>query len=473
MTTDANGAGATLLVVGLSREAAPLHVRERASLDAPAARRVLGALGRSTVVREAAALSTCNRTEVYAAVSPGDIGAAATLIRETVSAETNISREELCQLGYMRVQAAATEHLFGVIAGLQSTVLGEPEIVAQVRAAVRLAREVGTVGALLEGLFRHGLAAGRRVRGATAITRGATSVAAVAVDMAEELLNGIDGRPALVLGAGKIAGAVARRLAARGADEVTIVNRSAAGAEALAQRVGGRAVSLPELARELAAADVVVCATGAPAPVISRRMLETASPARRGGLVVLDLAVPRDVDPGARDLPRVTVRDIDQVHDLAAAYRDVRRRALPAAWSIVRAETERFARWRSSLEGEDLLADLRRRAEQIRQGELHRVLDHTPELGDAERARLDAITRSLVNRLLHEPSHRIRAAGTTPAGQAQLRALADLLTAEDRQLPGENGSRARGGRATVAAHQASPTAAAVELVDWRQRVAAP
>ncbi|HXU62811.1 MAG TPA: glutamyl-tRNA reductase, partial [Polyangia bacterium] len=324
---------------------------------------------------------------------------------------------------------AATEHLFGVIAGLNSTVLGEPEIVAQVRAAVALARDAGMVSTLLDGLFRHGLSAGRRVRGATAITRGATSVAAVAVDMAEDLVEAIDGRQTLVIGAGKIAAAVAHRLAARGAGEVVIANRSLAAARALADRVGGRAADVADLARELAAADVVVCATGAPAPVISRRMLAASSRSRREALVVLDLAVPRDVDPAARDLPRIVVRDIDEVQDVAAANRDGRRRALPHAWSIVRAEVQRFAQWRCSLEGEDLLADVWRRAEEIRQGELRRILDGAPELSEAERSRLDAITRSLVNRLLHEPSQRIRAAGATPAGQEQLRALAGLLVA--------------------------------------------
>ncbi len=447
MTAGADGVGATLLVVGLSRETAPVHVRERASLDESAARRVLEALRRSDLVTEAVALSTCNRTEVYAAACTADADAAATLIRETVSGETRISRQELRQLGYVRIEDAAAEHLFGVIAGLSSTVLGEPEIVAQVRAAVALARGAGMVFGLLEGLFRHGLGAGRRVRGATAITRGATSVAAVAVDMTEELLNGIDGRQALVVGAGKIACAVATRLAAQGAGEVVIANRSPASAEALARRAGGRAVPWSGLTEELAAADVVVCATGAPEPIISRRTLAAASRSRREGLVVLDLAVPRDVDPAARDLPRVTLRDIDEVQDIAAANRDVRRQALPEAWSIVRAESERFARWRASLEGEDLLAGLRRRAEQLRQGELDRVLAGAPELEHAERERLDAVTRSLVNHLLHEPSHWIRAAGATPAGQAQLRALADLLAAGQPRPPGIMVSApAKGGR---------------------------
>jgi glutamyl-tRNA reductase len=430
VTTGADAAGAALLVVGLSRETAPVHVRERASLQPPAARRVLDALRQSDLVREAVALSTCNRTEIYAAADPAEVENAATLIRETLSGETSISREELCQLGYVRVQDAATEHLFGVIAGLNSTVLGEPEIVAQVRAAVALARDAGAVSDVLEGLFRHGLSAGRRVRSVTAITRGATSVAAVAVDMAADLLDALDGRQALVLGAGSIARAVAHRLVARGAGEVVIANRSAAAGHTLAARVGGRAVSLSDLAAELAAADLVVCATGAPTAVISRRMLATASRSRREGLVVLDLAVPRDVEPAARDLPRVILRDIDEVQDIAAANRDSRRRTLPAAWSIIRDESQRFAQWRCSLEGEELLADLRRRAERIREGELRRMLESAPGLGDAERARLDAITRSLVNRLLHEPSHRVRAAGATPAGQAQLRALADLLAAD-------------------------------------------
>ena len=423
MSSIAGGSHETILVVGLSRETAPVHIRERAALDASAARELLRSLRAIARIDEAVALSTCNRTDVYAVVPAGCDQDAPSLIREALSCQTSVSREELVQLGYVRFEEEAVEHLFGVVAGLNSTVLGEPEIVSQVRASVALAVAEEMVGGVLRALFAHATEAGRRVRGNTNISRGATSVSAVAAGVAEALLEDLRGRRALVVGAGKVASAAATRLADAGAREIVIVNRTPRSAAALARRVGARYAPLVGLAQELAAADLVVCATGAPAPVVSRRMLAAATRGRERCLVILDLAVPRDVEQTAHDLPGVVLRDIDEIQQIAAAHLGERRRELPRAWSIVRAEARRFADWRDSVAVEPVLGELRRQAEQIRRGELERTIVRLPNLTDAELGCLDEVTRSLVNRLLHEPSRRIREAGRTPEGRAWLAEL--------------------------------------------------
>jgi glutamyl-tRNA reductase len=431
VSSGAEGRRPTLLVVGLSRETAPVEVRERASLSEFAAGRLLRALRRTQAVDEALALSTCNRTEVYALVVPGEAAHAPRRIREMLSRETSISREELVQLGYDRRDGDAAEHLLGVVAGLNSTMLGEPEVVGQARAAGALAREEGTLGRVLEGLLRHAFAAGRRVRTETAIARGITSVSSVAVELARGLTGDLADRTALVIGAGEVASAVAHRLSSIGSGRLLIANRSPARAAALARQTGGRAIPLDALAEALRDADLVVCATAAASPLLTRRMLAEAG--GRRAIVVLDLAVPRNVEPAAHDLPGVVLRDIDEIQRIAARNLDERRRELPRARSIVRAEVDHFQRWRDGLEAEPLLAALHRGAEEIRSRELDRALARSPEMSDAERLRLENVTRSLTTRLLHEPTERIRRATASDAGLAQLYELLSALGYRDPQ----------------------------------------
>jgi glutamyl-tRNA reductase len=364
---------------------------------------------------------------VYAAGGAERARDAPNLIREILSCETSISREELVQLGYARFDEAAVEHLFGVVAGLNSSVLGEPEIVAQVRAAVALARTERTLGPLLEGLFKHAVAAGRRVRADTAIARGAVSISAVAVDLAERLLDDLSACRALVIGAGTVARAVAQRLAAGGIGQLVVANRSLAAAQRLARETDGQAARLDDICRELERADLAVCATGAATYVVSRRTLADAVRARASRLVVLDLAVPRDVEPAPRELPGLILHDIDEIQRIAVSNLDNRRRELPAAWSIVRAEVRRFASRRAELEFEPVLTDLRRRAEEIRLSELERALAHSPTIDATQRELLDTVTRSVIKKLLHEPTTRIRQASPTAAARAQLEALCDLF----------------------------------------------
>jgi glutamyl-tRNA reductase len=420
-----------LLVVGLSREGAPLEALERASLHAHGARRVLRALRAGGPVDEAVALSTCNRTEVYAVAGAAPVADAIAAVRDILACHTRLSAHELVRLGYARVDEVAVEHFLSVVAGLDSAVLGEPEIVAQVREAVALAGEEGTLGRVLMGLWNHGLAAGRRVRAGTRVARGAISISAVAVDLAETMSEDLGASRALVIGAGRIARAVAKRLAGRGVKSLVVANRSLATAEEIARDVGARAVGLDALPDELARADLVLSATGAASHVVPRAMLARATRDRTRRMVVLDLAMPRDIDPGAGGLAPVTLCDIDEIHRIARDNMDGRRRELPRARAIVRGEADRFHAWRAGLGAEEVLRALRRRAEDIRALELARVRSQSPPASEAELVRLDAVTRSLVNKLLHEATSRIREAGSTSAGRAQLEAVRELLGLEE------------------------------------------
>jgi glutamyl-tRNA reductase len=330
-----------LLVVGLSRWTAPLQVLERAALDAPASGVLLRSLQLTGAFGGAMALSTCNRTELYA-VSDWPMARSAQVLREMLARHTASSADELFEFGYVHTEKAAAAHFFAVVAGLDSAVLGESEIVAQVRGAIALAADAGTFDRVLAALCSHGLAAGRRVRARTALSRGPLSVPSIAAELAESLVADLAGRRALVIGAGRIARTATRHLASRGVRRIVVANRSAPAAAAIAREVGASATGLNAVSDELSLADLVVCATGSPSPLVSQRSLEAATWERDERLVVLDLALPRDVEPTARDVPGVLLRDIDEIHRIAAANLDDRRRELPRAWSIVRSEAERY-----------------------------------------------------------------------------------------------------------------------------------
>jgi glutamyl-tRNA reductase len=440
VSTTSDGRG-TLLLVGLSRRTAPLHVIERGSVDAPGARRLLHALRNTHAVEEAFVLSTCDRTELYAVPRQGEVVDAIRLGREVLAGHTHVSNDELAQLGYARSDAAAVEHFFGVAAGLDSTVLGESEIVAQVRAAVALAREEGMLDRVLGGLSEHGLAAGRRIRAKTAISRGTISIPSIAVDLAETLVGDLGRRRALVIGAGRIGRSVAQHLASRGA-EIVVASRSVTTADAIAREVGGGATGLGLLPEELGVAELVVCASAAPSFLVPKRMLEAAGDRRERPLIVIDVAMPRDVEPAAHELTTVVLRDIDDIRQLAEAHLDDRRAELGRARSIVLAETERFDAWRTCLAVEPLLTEIRRRAELVRAHEVARAA-RDAALGEDDLARLDAITRSLVKKLLHDPTERVRRASGTPGGRAQLRALEGLLGVASGERSAEPPYRAR------------------------------
>jgi glutamyl-tRNA reductase len=314
----------TLVVLGVSHRTAPLAVRERLALDEDGVRALLRELRGHPAVAEALVLSTCNRTEVYL-VPAGPTAAAEAAAPAALGA-----------FGFRHAGEEAARHLFRVVAGLDSMVVGETEIRRQARRAVELARFEGAAGPVVRALARDALAAGRRVRRETGVARGSVSISSVAVELARRSLGGLEGRRALLIGAGKAAERTAQALLYRGASSVVVANRSLEAACLVARRFGGRAVGLEALRSELERADVAICSTSAPHAVLTAADLAPIL-ARRAGrpLTIVDIAVPRDVEPRARALAGLALHDLDDLEALAAANRAAREREARRAEAIV------------------------------------------------------------------------------------------------------------------------------------------
>ena len=393
-----------LVLVGISHHRAPVELRERAALgrdEAAALARTLAADG------EAVCLSTCNRTELYLAAESGDDA-------ERRAEEALLALEaELGPALYRLRDESAALHLFRVAAGLDSMVPGEGEILGQ----VRVAYEVGTTGPILDRLFRQALHAGRKARVETAIGESPASVSSAAAALAEQVFGDLAGRKILVVGAGKVGDVAARNLLSRGAER----------AASVAARFGGEPLPLEAIDEHLASADVVVASTGAPDWIIARDQVERVLPTRRGRpLLLIDLAVPRDLDPSIHELDGCYLYDIDDLQAVVAETIAVRRREAEQAETIVAAEAERFREWQASRDVVPAIASLRARAEEIRAAELRRA-----KLTDAERRAAESVTAAVVNKLLHLPTIRMKQAAAAADGVLYADAVRHLFGLED------------------------------------------
>jgi glutamyl-tRNA reductase len=409
----------SLHVCGLSHQSAAIEAREAAALDDAAARAVLRGLRGHGGIDEAAVLSTCNRTELYVVARTGAEARAAA--RAALLEHTQLDASTLDAHAFALWDAAAAEHLFRVAAGLESAVLGETEISAQVRAAAGRARDEGTLGPLLAAAFRHAHTASRRVRRATAISAGATSLSSVVAQLVADRCG--PGRTRIaVLGAGQLAARLAGALAGRGLGDLVILNRTEAAASALAARHGAASGPLDRIGAQLRGADAVIVATQAPQPVIDVAAVRAALLSRERPLVVIDLALPRNVAPDVSGLDSVDLYDLDAIQAIVGRNSDARRREAEAAAELLRGELARFAAWQQQAGAAPLVRELWREAERVRSHELARI----GGLTESERLRLDCITRSLVRRLLHAPAQRLREACESPGdrvGPEELHAL--------------------------------------------------
>jgi len=413
-----------LLVLGLSHKTAPVEQREKAALAGSETRSLLRELVGAGEVTEAVALSTCNRTEIYAAVP--DPAAAERALARALVAHSRISPDELACARYLLRDERAAAQLFRVAASLDSMVVGESEIQGQVRAAWELAAEEGTAGPVTNQLFRQALEVGKLVRSQTGIASGSASVSAVAVDLAEEALDDLPGSQVLVIGAGRMAELTALALVQHGVRGVVVLNRTVGTARELAARVGGRGSGFDHLADELRAADIVISSTDAPHPILRRSDLEPVMaerPDRR--MVIVDISVPRDVEASVAGLPGVALYDIDDLEEVVEANLNGRRLEAERGEGFVLGAVQGFSAWRRGLAAAPAISSLRARAEQIRRAELARLEREWEGLSEADRERLDVLTRGIVNKLLHEPTVRVKAAAADGNGDA-LRHLESL-----------------------------------------------
>jgi glutamyl-tRNA reductase len=389
-----------LVLVGTSHRSAPLPVRERLAAHDHGHDLVDHVLAAEPVA-EAVGLATCNRCELYLVGSRPDALREAAV--ERLVELSGRDRAQLEPMLYVRTGAEAAEHLFSVAAGLDSLVPGEAQILAQIRDAYAGAYEWGATGPVSNRLFHVALEAGKRVRHETAIGSGGASVASVAAEVAGERLGGLEGVSVLVVGAGRVAELVAANLTARGARPLTVANRDPDRAAALAARFGGTAIPWEGLAAAADTADVVVSSTAAPGHVIHAADLRPGRPR-----LLIDLAVPRDVDPAAAAVEGTSVVDLDGLEAAVERTLALRRGESGRARAIVAEQAAEFRDWMAALRVVPAITSLRDHAERIRAAELRRMEPRWESLTPADRERLDAVTRGMLNKLLHEPTVRLK-----------------------------------------------------------------
>jgi glutamyl-tRNA reductase len=413
----------SVVVVGLNHRTVPLEVLERMTVSEARLPKALHDLCTRPHVSEAVVLSTCNRTEIY--VVAERYHGAVDDVRRFLSELSLLAVERFSDHLYAYHDESAVGHLFRVASGIDSVVLGEGEILGQVRRAWERARHEGAAGSVLGRLFRHAVEVGKRARSETAIARGTTSVSQAAVAMAAERLGGLAGRRVLVLGAGDMGDGMALALAAApGRPEVLVANRTAAKATSLAARIGGTAVELASVTSALERVDVLLTSTGAPTLVLDAGDLAPVMAVRpHVPLLVVDVAVPRDVDPEVGRLAGVTLLDMDDLRAFAEAGVAERRREISRVQAIVTDEVERYLHSSSAEELAPLVTALRERAEELRLSEIERFRARLEGLDPRQREAVEAVTRGVLNKLLHEPTVRLKEA----AGSARAERLADAL----------------------------------------------
>ena len=396
-----------LLAIGVSHKTAPVEVRERLALPEARAAEFLRDLRGAADVHEAVAISTCNRTELYLVV--GDPVEAESTALAMLSSQAGIRPTELASAIYSHRNCDAARHLYRVTAGLESMVVGENEIQGQIKRAYDVALGHQTVGPLTNRLFKAALATGKRVRSETAIGERQLSLPGVAVALAREQLGALEGRQVVIVGTGETSELTARALADSGVHAVFVATRRRDRALSLAKRYGGSSLSFDELPQALARADILVAATASPHLLLEARELADVMAARDGrAMLLIDLAVPRDIDASCGEIGGVSLYDIDDLQAVVARNRKVRQAEARKAEGIIEEEIQHFAAWLGSLEVLPTLAALRAHATDIAEEVVRENSGKWESASPRDLERIDAVARAVVNRLLHDPTVRMK-----------------------------------------------------------------
>ncbi|OBI18448.1 glutamyl-tRNA reductase [Mycobacterium sp. E2462] len=422
----------SVLLFGVSHRSAPVSVLEQLSIDESDQGKIVDRVLQSPLVTEAMVLSTCNRVEVYAVVDAFHGGLAA--IGQVLSEHSGLSMADLTKHAYVRYSEAAVEHLFAVASGLDSAVIGEQQVLGQVRRAYATAETNRTVGRVLHELAQRALSVGKRVHSETAIDAAGASVVSVALDLAERRLGGLSGKTAVVVGAGSMGALSAAHLTRAGIRCVHVLNRSLSRGQRLVHKIRENGVQaeawpLDHLADALAEADVVVSCTGAVSPVVSLADVHNALAAARRDdatpLVICDLGMPRDVDPAVAGLPGVWVVDVDRVQHEPSAHATAA--DVDAARHIVAAEVGAYLAGQRMAEVTPTVTALRQRAADVVEAELLRLDNRLPGLETAQREEVARTVRRVVDKLLHAPTVRIKQLASAPGGDSYAEALRELF----------------------------------------------
>jgi glutamyl-tRNA reductase len=413
-----------LVVVGANHRTAPIELRERIAFGQTRIPGALSALRESGVASEVVLLSTCNRTEFYLAVP--DERASIDAVRTLLATQASLPADRLSPLLYVHRDRAAAAHLFRVASGLDSMVVGEPQIQGQVRDAYQLSREVESpvgpaVGTTLNRLFQSAAGIGGRIRSETAIGMGAASISSAAVDLAKKIFGSLRGRRAMILGAGEMSEVTLECLHAEGMTSTIVANRTYERAMEMAARWNGVAIRFDAMEQSLCDVDIMVCSTAAPHPVLTRERIRRAAPqGLPGPLCILDIAVPRDVEPAVSDESNVFLYNIDDLREIVGVNLDRRLSEVPRAEAIIAEGVDEFWSWYSGLEVVPTIRELREHTERLRRDETERILRRLRHLAPEDQAAIDALTRSIMNKVLHEPTVRLREAAGNGRGTGVL-----------------------------------------------------
>ena len=403
-----------IIALGLNHTTTSVQLRERLAYSEDQIRASLARLtcGRmESPLTEMVILSTCNRIEIYAASNTTSYKVLEAFLSETRDVPIDEIRPHL----YHFQDVDAVQHLFEVAAGLDSLVVGEPQILGQVTKALELARGQSAAGPILNRLFQSAIHAGKRARTETAISRNPASVSSLAASKAEQAISSIAEAQVVVLGAGEMAELAVEALRKRGANRILVVNRTLERAQTLVQRWDARATTFEYIDSALASADILISSTGAPHTLITREMVKLAMSQRSNRpLVLIDIAVPRDIDPDVTDIPQVSLYDMDNLNDQLESSLAERIAEVPQVKAIVEQEVFAFEEYMQSLKMIPIIADMRQQAETIRKSVLKKNLSKLPDLTDAERDRIEAMTQALVKKILDAPTNCLRAEAASP-----------------------------------------------------------
>jgi glutamyl-tRNA reductase len=417
-----------LAVIGLNHKTAPIDVRERLAVPEAELSEALSRLRMCGCVSECCILSTCNRTEMYAVTDSRENDS---VLVDFLAAVSGLQAEEFSGHLYTYAGHKAVTHLFRVSAGLDSMMLGEPQILGQVKSAYCVAGDCSCTGAILNNLFQQALAVGKRARTETEIARGAFSIGYAAVELANSIFGVLDGRKILVVGAGKMSEITAKRIIANGAATVTVANRTIEKAQNLARELGGTAVGFDSLPDAIVAADIVITSTGAPDPIILADQMHKLMRLRRERpLFLIDIAVPRDIEAGVGDLDNVFLYNIDDLQDMVEQSVQERRKEVEKVEVIIEQETRKFTSWLKTLEVVPLIRLLREKLDTIRDGEWENYQGRLGHLSEKDREIVQSMLSSVVNKISHHPMVCIKDYASSPNGYDKMDVVRELFGVE-------------------------------------------
>jgi len=429
MTPDRKLKGPQICAVGVNYSSTPIDVRERLSIPKAQIQEALATL--RDYVPRGIILDTCNRTEIYALSDDSQFAERA--LRQFLEDWTHITKEELSPYLYVHHNYRAMRRLCKITSGLYSMILGEHEILGQVAQSLEEAEKAKMVNPTLRRLFQHAISTGRKVREETSISHNALSVSSVAVDISTKATGtNVEDCRVLLLGAGEAGKLVARAFVQRGTRSISVASRSFRRAQELAEKLGARAIDIKEIGIQMAESDIVISCTGSPHFVIHQELIQKVMSWRpERPLVIVDIAVPRDVEPKIQDISSVTLYDIDDLNSIVGTNQEEREREIESALTIITSELEYLIEWWETLEAKPTIGRLMQMAEDIRRKQLNTTLKKLPPLTDEQQQNLDAMTKAIVKKILHNPIQYLRENGHT--NEEVVRVLRELFALDEQK----------------------------------------